>query len=349
VSLGISVLAVDDEPGMLHLVTAVLGKLYDVVTARSTAEALQRISLTEPDVVITDVRMPGDSGLVLLGRIRESHPHIPVILMTGYGDKEIAVSALKTGAFDYLDKPFSNSELIASMERATAHCLLKRLDSSIYEKLRSVSAQLNLRQEFSDSTVVAVGASFGGTEAIADLMSQLPRHMPPMVITLHVPPTFSADYASRLNKISQIHVQQAEGGELLRPGTAFLAPGGKHLAVRKSARATYVTDLLDTPPVHSCKPSVDVLFHSVANTLGANAIGIVLTGMGSDGAEGLLSMLKAGAKTFAQDQASSKMFAMPKASIDAGAVEHIVSLKEMPAAIIKCLSACQTFQGNVVK
>ena len=346
-SLGISVLAVDDEPGMLHLVSAVLGKMYDVVTARSTDEALQKISLSEPDVIITDVRMPGDSGLVLLARVREQHPHIPVILMTGYGDKEVAVTALKTGAFDFLDKPFSNSELIASMERATAYCLLKRLDNSVYERLRSVSAQLNLHQEFSDSTVVAVGASFGGTEAIADLMSQLPGNMPPMVITLHVPPTFSADYASRLNKISQIHVQQAEGGERLKPGTAFLAPGGKHLAVRKSAQGSYVTDLVDTPPVHSCKPSVDVLFHSVARTVGANAIGIVLTGMGSDGAEGLLSMLKAGATTFAQDQASSKMFAMPRAAIEAGAVEQIVSLKEMPAAIIKCLSASNAFQGKL--
>ena len=346
-SLGIRVLVVDDEPGILNLISALLGNLYDVVTAGSTTEALQKISLNEPDVVITDVRMPGDSGLVLLGRVREQHPHVPVILMTGYGDKDVAVAALRTGAFDYLDKPFSNSELIASMERATAYCLLKRLDSSVYEKLRGVSAQLNLQQEFSDSTVVAVGASFGGTEAIADLMSQLPGNMPPMVITLHIPPTFSVDYASRLNKISQITVQQAEGGEPLKPGTAFLAPGGKHLAIRKSARGTYVTDILDTPPVHSCKPSVDVLFHSVAKTVGANAIGIVLTGMGSDGAEGLSSMLKAGAKTFAQDKASSKMFAMPKAAIDAGAVEHIVSLKEMPAAIIKCLSASKAFQGKL--
>ena len=185
--------------------------------------------------------------------------------------------------------------------------------------------------------LLAIGASTGGTEALRAVMAQLPGDTPGTVIVQHMPPMFTAAFAKRLDESSRMRVAEAEGGEELLPGLAFLAPGGKHLVVERSG-ARYLTALRDGPQVHFQKPAVDVLFHSVARCGGANAVGVILTGMGSDGASGLLAMRAAGARTIGQDEATSVVYGMPRAAFEAGAVMEVAALHDIPGRITRALA-----------
>lgn len=338
----IKVLCVDDSALIRDLMSKIIDSQPDmevVATAPDPLVARDLIKRTNPDVLTLDVEMPRMDGLDFLERLMRLRP-MPVLMVSSLTQKgsEITLRALELGAVDFVAKPemgiregmLEYTEMIADMIRAAArsrpHAVAKQPPAKDKAPLKAPL--------LSSEKVIIIGASTGGTEAIRHVLEPLPANSPAVLITQHMPGGFTKSFAERLDKLCRISVKEAADGERVLPGHAYIAPGDWHMKLARSG-ANYVIRLDDAPPVNRHRPSVDVLFHSAAQSAGRNAIGVILTGMGRDGAAGLLEMRQAGSYTLAQDEESCVVFGMPREAIVAGAAIDTVALADIPAALMK--------------
>jgi two-component system chemotaxis response regulator CheB len=349
----IKVLIVDDSAIVRKLLAEALGSEADIEvvgTAPDPFVARDKILSLRPDVLTLDIEMPRMDGLTFLKKLMRFHP-MPVIVISSLGQasSKIALEALQFGAVDVLAKPsgkYSVGELrhdLPHKVRAAAHARLQRAPA----EATPVAVRPPIAAGFhpgpagfhpgNSSAVIAIGASTGGTEAIRQVLMDLPLACPGVLIVQHIPPVFSTAFANRLNDLCRMQVKEAANGDRLTPGLALVAPGNFHMTLRK-AGGEYRVSVQDGPRVCYQRPAVDVLFESVASIAGPDAIGALLTGMGMDGAEGLLKMKRAGAKTIAQDEASCVVFGMPREAIRLGAVDHVLPLHRI-AGELMALSA----------
>ncbi|MBG6241911.1 MAG: chemotaxis response regulator protein-glutamate methylesterase [Candidatus Symbiopectobacterium sp. Dall1.0] len=346
----IKVLCVDDSALMRQIMTEIINSHPDmevVATAPDPLVARDLIKKFNPQVLTLDVEMPRMDGLDFLEKLMRLRP-MPVVMvssLTGKGS-EVTLRALELGALDFVTKPqlgiregmLAYSEMIAEKIRMAAKARLpQRSASSEPTKIIQYTPIL------SSEKLIAIGASTGGTEAIRQVLQPLPATSPALLITQHMPPGFTKSFAERLNKLCQITVKEAEDGERVLPGHAYIAPGARHLELVKSG-ANYQVRLNDGPPVNRHRPSVDVLFRSVAQYAGRNAVGVILTGMGNDGAAGMLAMHQAGAYTLAQNEASCVVFGMPREAIAMGGVDEVVDLSQVSQRMLAQISAGQALR-----
>jgi two-component system chemotaxis response regulator CheB len=340
----IRVLVVDDSAVVRKVLSEELSRFKDIEVVGSAIDpyqAREKIVQTRPDVLTLDLEMPRMDGLSFLAKLMKHHP-LPVVIVSSLApeNSENALRALELGAVEIVPKPSTQfsvpdvgRHLVRAVRAASKARIGKKKGSQAAQENTVVSAPRNL-----DTThkVVAIGASTGGTQAIEKTLSKLPPQVPGIVIVQHMPPGFTASFAERLDQLSPVHVREARDKDIIVPGQALLAPGGQHMLVRRSG-TRYTVQIKDGPPVNRHKPSVDVLFHSLAESAGHNSVGVILTGMGADGAKGLHALRSTGAHTIAQDEASSVVFGMPKAAIDLGAVDEVLPLSEVPRGVIRSL------------
>ena len=341
----IKVLIVDDSAIVRKILSETLAgepSLEVVGTAPDPYVARDKILALQPDVLTLDIEMPRMDGLTFLKKLMHFHP-LPTVVISSLAQNSCraAVQALELGAVEVLPKPggpYSVGELrhtLAHKIRAAAASHLRRraVENPPPSQLVTVSQPL-----LPPGTVIAIGASTGGTEAIATVLTQLPASTPGIVIAQHIPPEFSRAFANRLNEICAIDVKEAQDGDVMRAGLALVAPGDFHMLLRKSERCHFVC-IKTGPRVCYQRPSVDVLFQSVADAAGRDAVGVLLTGMGADGAQGLLAMHRAGARTIAQDEATCIVFGMPREAIALGAAEQVLPLPAISGAILEARSS----------
>ncbi len=295
-----------------------------------------------PDVLTLDVEMPRMDGLDFLERLMRLRP-MPVLMVSSLtqAGSEVTLRALELGALDFVAKPslgirsgmleYAND--IAEKIRAAAKSRPRQVRHSEASPRPQLKAPL-----MSSEKLIIIGASTGGTEAIRAVLEPLPANSPAILITQHMPGGFTRSFAERLNRLCSLTVKEASDGERVLPGHAYIAPGDAHLKLARSG-ANYVARLDDGPPVNRHRPSVDVLFHSAATQAGRNAIGVILTGMGKDGAAGLLEMRQAGSATLAQDEASCVVFGMPREAIAVGGAGEVVSLHDIPERLMALVAA----------
>ena len=347
----IKVLIVDDSAVVRQVLVAILGHDRDIKVighAMDPLFAMEKMAKEWPDVILLDVEMPRMDGITFLRKIMAEHP-TPVIICSSLTAKgaETTMQALAAGAFAIFTKPSlgvksyledASLDLVAAV-RAAAGARMSRLPMlhkplGIPPKLSAdvVMAPGIEAMAVTTDTFTAIGTSTGGTQALEFVLSALPRTCPGIVVVQHMPEQFTAAFAERLNGICEIEVREARTGDRVLAGRALIAPGGKHLVVKRSG-AQYVAEVISAPPVNRHCPSVDVLFRSVAKFAGKNATGVIMTGMGDDGARGLLEMKQAGARTLAQDEASCVVFGMPKEAIKLGAADRVVPLQQIPELI----------------
>jgi two-component system chemotaxis response regulator CheB len=339
----IRVLVVDDSAIVRKILSETINAESDmevVATAPDPYIARDKILALRPDVLTLDIEMPRMDGLTFLKKIMQSCP-MPVIIISSLAQSscETSLEALQQGAVEVMAKPGGPysigelKELLPAKLRAAAQARVNRRQAAAVSEPPK-AAPAFLRSSFSPETVVAIGASTGGTEAIHSILKKLPADSPAMVLTQHIPREFSKAFAERLNRDCAIEVREAENGDEVRPGLALIAPGDFHMMLRKSRNRLWV-ELQQGPKVCYQRPAVDVMFSSVATAAGGNAVGVLLTGMGSDGAQGLLRMREAGATTLAQDEASCVVYGMPREAFRAGAVEQVLPLASMAESIVR--------------
>jgi len=341
----LKVLIVDDSAIVRKIFSEVLSREPDlevVGTAPDPYVARDKIVQSRPDVITLDVEMPRMDGLTFLKKIMHYHP-LPVIIVSSLTPRggKMALQALELGAVEVLAKPGSAFSVgdqgveLAEKIRAAAHI---RFDSKKIQASTSppTPAKITPLAQTTDK-IIAIGASTGGTEAIKEVLLRLPQNTPGMVIVQHMPPKFTTAFAERLNQQCALEVKEAQDGDAVITGRALLAPGNFHMLLKRSG-ARYYVQVKNGPPVHHQRPSVDVLFNSAALSAGANVIGVILTGMGADGAEGLLAMKERGAYTIAQDEASCVVFGMPKEAIRRGATHKVLPLTLIPEEIRRFLN-----------
>ncbi len=346
----IRVLIVDDSALVRSLLTSILRTdpgIEVVGVAGDAHVAREKIKLLQPDVLTLDVEMPRMDGITFLRNLMRLRP-MPVVMVSSLTERgaDVTLDALALGAVDYLTKP--RIDLAATLKDYSEELIEKirtaaRASVRALEPLRAIRPTANLtailpqlpraRSLRTTDRFVAIGASTGGTEAIKEVLTRLPADSPGVVITQHIPKAFSTPFAKRMNDCCQLTVYEAEDGQQLLAGHAYIAPGDRHLMVVRDG-ARYVLRLDDGLPVNRHKPSVDVLFRSVAQNAGPNAIGVLLTGMGKDGARGLREMLDSGSRTIAQDEASSVVWGMPGEAVALGAAQHVLSLGTVAAKIL---------------
>lgn len=348
----LSVLVVDDSAVVRQAVTAVLSQDPGLVVtvAADPYIALDKMGRSRPDVILLDLEMPRMDGLTFLRKIMSEDP-IPVVVCSGLATKgtEAAIRALEEGAVEVLAKPQlgvrefvhdSAATLIETIRAAAEVRVRRRAPAPTTIPRHSADIVLAPRPPLIPAprsradVVVAIGASTGGTEALRALLQELPEDSPPLLIVQHMPERFTAAFARRLDECSKIEVKEAETGDRVCRSRALIAPGNRHLVLRRRD-AHYVVELVDGPPVCRHRPSVDVLFRSVAQAAGASAVGVILTGMGDDGAEGLREMRQAGATTIAQDERTSVVFGMPGEAIRRGAAAEVLPLSEIAPALLR--------------
>ncbi|MES1938649.1 chemotaxis-specific protein-glutamate methyltransferase [Salinisphaera sp. T5B8] len=331
----IRVLCVDDSALIRKLVTEIVNNEDDMEMVASAPDPLvarELIKKHNPDVLTLDVEMPRMDGLDFLGKLMRLRP-MPVIMLSSLTARgsDITLQALELGAVDFVTKPkldlnrglIESGHEIVEKIRGAARATLRRPTP------RPAGAQPLVAPRVSSEKLFIVGASTGGTEAIREFLEPMPADAPAILITQHMPGGFTGSFARRMDSLCRIQVKEAEHGERVLPGRAYIAPGGEqHLRLSRSG-ANYVVALEAGPPVNRHRPSVDVLFESAAKHAGRNAIGILMTGMGKDGAQGLLQMREAGAATLAQDEASCVVFGMPREAIAIGAAQSVVSIDDM--------------------
>jgi two-component system, chemotaxis family, protein-glutamate methylesterase/glutaminase len=334
------ILVVDDSAVVRQMVSTVLGAQgMDVATASDPLIAMQKMAVRRPDVLLLDIEMPRMDGLTFLRKIMREDP-IPVVIcsaLAGPGS-DVAFRALECGAVDVVAKPQiglrdflqESAVVLGDVIRGAAHARLQRRLAFDSRPRRTTAAPS--RGAVDEGRIIALGASTGGTEALRHILTQFPRNAPGTVIVQHMPEVFTGHFAKRLDRDAAITVREAEHGDRITSGLALIAPGNQHMSVQRDTKGFYVT-LADGPFVSRHRPSVDVLFRSVAAAAGENARGALLTGMGTDGAEGLLTMRHAGALTLAQDEATSIVFGMPKEAILRGAAEQVLPLDEIAGAL----------------
>ena len=347
----IRVLLVDDSAVVRQVLQSILDSEPDIEVIGAASDpifALEKLTREWPDVIVLDVEMPRMDGITFLKKIMSEHP-TPVVICSSLTEKgaETTVQALSAGAVEIITKPQiglkrflqeSSGELVAAV-RAASHANVRRLSNA---PLMKTPAKLNAdailppaNHAMAQTTerIVAIGTSTGGTQALEVVLTALPRVCPGIVIVQHMPEKFTASFAARLNGLSQIEVREAKNNDRVIPGCALIAPGGKHMLLKRSG-AYYHVEVVEGPLVNRHRPSVDVLFRSVAKFAGKNATGIIMTGMGDDGARGLKEMFDAGAATVAQDEASCVVFGMPKEAIKLGGAKRIMPLTEIHRAIL---------------
>ena len=340
------ILVVDDSAVVRQAFATLLSKHFKVETAADPYIAARKIEKQRPAVVVLDLQMPRMDGLTFLRLIMRQNP-LPVVICSTAAARgsETAMRALEEGAVDVILKPKAGvREFIAesvlmladTIEAASQARVAKRARMPVTQRLSAdaVLPAVMPSRAIGGETVVAVGASTGGTEALRAIIESLPKNAPPMLVVQHMPEGFTAAFAKRLNATSAVEVKEAESGDAVLPGRVLIAPGNQHLLLRRSS-ARSVVQTVDGELVSRHRPSVDVLFRSVALTAGPNAVGVILTGMGDDGAAGLAEMRAAGAQTIAQDEATSVIFGMPKEAIARGAAQHVLPLSEIPNAILR--------------
>jgi two-component system, chemotaxis family, protein-glutamate methylesterase/glutaminase len=339
----IKVLIVDDSAVMRQLLTAILQEdaAFEVVgTAADPYIAREKIKALKPHVLTLDIEMPGMDGITFLEKLMRLHP-MPVVMissLTGQGAVS-TLRALQLGAVDVVAKPAGGNrarfaelaeEIRAKVRAASAaRARLDRPTGPVIE----LGAESGAAAYDDGRRVIVIGASAGGTQAIMEILHRLPDELPPIAIVQHMPPKFTALFADHLNRNSALDVREASDGDRLEPGMVRVAPGGLQMAMIQTTEG-YALKIDDGAPVNLHRPSVDVLFHSAAQCVGAHAMGILLTGMGSDGARGLKAIHDTGAFTLAQDQASSVIFGMPEQAIRLGAASVVVGLEHIPDRIV---------------
>lgn len=351
----IKVMVVDDSAVVRQVLVQLLQADSGIEVIAAVADpvfAMQRMKIQWPDVIVLDVEMPRMDGLTFLCRLMQERP-TPVIICSTLTEAGAAttVEALAAGAAAIITKPKiglkqflseSAHELTAAV-RAAAKVNVKRLaarperprlEAPVKNSADVILAPAGKPMLRTTEHIVAIGTSTGGTQALEFVLSALPVVCPALVIVQHMPPAFTAAFAKRLDSVCQINVKEARHGDRLLPGCALIAPGGKHMLVQRSG-AQYQVEIREGPPVSRHCPSVDVLFRSAAQAAGRNALGIIMTGMGDDGARGLKEMRDAGSCTIAQDETSCVVFGMPKEAIRCGGAERVLSLDALPRAIMQ--------------
>ena len=350
----VKVLIVDDSALVRQLLTEILSsdREIEVVGAASDPyDAREKIKKLHPDVLTLDVEMPKMDGITFLSNLMRLRP-MPVVMISSLTEKgaDITFQALELGAIDFFSKPkidiahgieeYANviREKVKVASKARVRARNTKISTDPVPKKFSVDAVIKKsfdRKHFrSTDRIIAIGASTGGTEAIKAVLMGLPADSPGIVITQHIPANFSGPFAERMNRSCDLEVCEAVDGQQILSGHVYVAPGSHHLLVERSG-ARYICKLSDGPPVNRHKPSVDVLFRSVAINAGANAYGVILTGMGNDGAVGLKEMQDNGAPTIAQDENSSVVWGMPGEAVKLGAADDIVALENIPGKLVK--------------
>lgn len=338
----IKVLIVDDSAMVRKVFSEQLARdseIEVVGTAPDPYIGRDKIVYLHPDVLILDIEMPRMDGLTFLEKLMRYYP-MPVIIVSSLAKEgcEVALKALELGAIEVMAKPGAAysvqdmSEQLIEKIKAVAQVKKFKRESLMVPAARPV----NLTQFKTTERIIAIGASTGGTEAIKDVLINLPAEIPPILIVQHMPEHFTKSYAERLNTLCKFEVKEAVDGEWATPGKALIAPGNKHMVLKRSG-ARYYVEVKDGPLVYHQRPSVEVLFSSVAKYAGPNAAGILLTGMGRDGANGLLEMKNAGAFTIAQDENSCIVYGMPKEAVALGAAMRVVSLENIPQNLMEVL------------
>ena len=353
--MSIRVLIIDDSALVRRMLKRILeqdSKIQVIGSAADAYIAREKIKKLHPDVLTLDVEMPKMDGITFLRNLMRLHP-LPVVMVSSLTTKgaEVTLEALELGAIDFVGKP--QGDFAASLEEVGQE-IIRKIKVAAQANIRAAtrrhpSAPLSVEEKQSVdaiipaeptrpptaglSPLIAIGASTGGTEAIRDVLVELPDSMPAIVITQHIPPGFSTAFAQRMNRMSRLQVHEAKDGQRIEPGNVYIAPGAHHLLVARD-NSGYYCKLSDGPRVNRHKPSVDVLFRSVSQVAGKNATGVILTGMGDDGARSLLEMREAGARTIAQDEESSVVWGMPGAAVKQDAAEQILPLEKIPPALV---------------
>ncbi|QXL84280.1 chemotaxis response regulator protein-glutamate methylesterase [Comamonas sp. NLF-1-9] len=357
----ISVVVVDDSALVRSLLAQIINREPDmqcIGAANDPLQAREMIRNLNPDVITLDVEMPRMDGIDFLGRLMRLRP-TPVVMISTLTERgaEVTMRALELGAVDFVAKPriglASGIEQLAAQItdkiRIAAQARVRRLQTPAAgaeaQASGSVPARPGLIGRLSTEKIIAIGASTGGTEAIREVLTALPADCPAIVITQHMPPGFTTSFAARLNGLCQMTVKEAQDGERILPGHAYIAPGGTQFRLSRSG-ANYLAVVDDGAPVNRHKPSVEVLFKSVAAQVGRNAYGIMLTGMGDDGAAAMREMRDAGSYNFVQDEASCVVFGMPREAIAHGAADEVLPLKEIAGALLARLGSAADRQHN---
>ena len=350
----IRVLLVDDSAVVRQVLMAILADTPDIEVMGAASDpifAMDKLAREWPDVIVLDVEMPRMDGITFLKKIMSERP-TPVLICSSLTEKgaETTLQALSAGAVDIITKPqmglknflLESAAVLVAAIRAAANANVKNLGKRVMPRLEP-QAKLNAdvilpaghghAMVQTTERIVAIGTSTGGTQALEAVLTALPRVSPGIVIVQHMPEKFTASFAARLNSLCQIEVREARNNDRVLPGLALIAPGGKHMMLTRSG-AYYHVQVIDGPLVNRHRPSVDVLLRSVARFAGRNATGIIMTGMGDDGARGLKEMFDAGADTVAQDEASCVVFGMPKEAIKLGGAKRILPLSDMHLAVL---------------
>jgi two-component system chemotaxis response regulator CheB len=343
----IQVLLVDDSAVVRQALTGILARdpsLNVMAAASDPLFAMRHMEKSWPDVIVLDVEMPRMDGITFLRKIMAEHP-TPVVICSSLTEAgaETTLQALSAGAVEIITKPRLGARRFIEDEAATliqavksaARVRMDRLLPNVCRPSSRIPAEM-APATLTDTTekVIAIGTSTGGTQALECVLSALPRVVPGIVIVQHMPEKFTSAFAQRLDGLCAIEVREATNGERVRPGLALIAPGGRHMALGRSG-AQYHVLVKDGPLVNRHRPSVDVLFRSTARIAGHNALGIIMTGMGDDGAEGILEMHLAGAQTIAQDEDSCVVYGMPKEAVKRGAIDRVRSLDDIPEEICR--------------
>ena len=345
----IKVLIVDDSALIRALLTEIINQADDmevIGTARDPLIAREKIRELQPDVITLDIEMPRMDGLEFLEKLMRLHP-LPVLMISTHTEKGSAATlrALELGAVDFIAKPKLDiqhkleeyaaeiTEKIRMIAQAKVYPLHGYSLSKPQTKVAKIPAIKSIKRVNEIEKLIVIGASTGGTEAIKEILLDMPADSPPILIVQHMPEGFTKSYAARLNSLCQIAVNEAVHDERILPGHAYLAPGGYHLTILRRG-GQYRCQISQDAPVNHHRPSVDVLFNSVAKQANGNAVGIILTGMGKDGAAGLKQLHDVGCKTFAQNEATCVVFGMPKEAIALGAVDDTVSINKMTDSIL---------------
>lgn len=338
----IKVLVVDDSALIRSLLSEIIKQTPDMELVGAASDAFiakDMVMQLKPDVITLDIEMPKVDGLTFLDKLMKARP-TPVIMISTLTEKgaDVTIRSLELGAIDFIAKPkLDVANGISKYQKEIVDKIRVAAKAKPRAKARTISPVQAIPIKYSGTeTIVGIGASTGGTEAIRQVLEQLSPAFPATVITQHMPPNFTKTFAERLNGLCQMSVHEAKNGERILPGNAYIAPGDKHMQIVRSG-ADYRIRLDDGPLVSGHKPAVDVMFDSLAKVVGKNVVATILTGMGKDGAKGLLALRDAGAITMAQDEASCIVYGMPKAAVDLGATKHIIPLDKMSKALTKAV------------
>jgi len=357
----IRVLIVDDSTVIRRLLSDILAEDPEIEVAGTAANgkiALSKLSNINPDVVTLDMEMPEMDGLATLTELRKTYPNLPVIMFSTLTSRGAAstLDALSLGANDYVTKPANVGSVMAAMQIVRQELVPKikglcnwyrkasaSTDRNSRTAIRVANLAANQPKKKVQAEIIAIGVSTGGPNALAILLPSLPKDLPvPIVIVQHMPPIFTKHLADRLNQSCSIEIAEAKAGDMLRPGTAWIAPGNFHMTVKRSGTAVYIETNQD-PPENSCRPAVDTLFRSVSATYGSSALACVLTGMGQDGMRGCNTIRDAGGFVIAQDEESSVVWGMPRAVVHAGLADSVKPLDQIAYELESRCSRKNTF------